>query len=134
MFARYLGLANAIYLFAYLFVKAYSLTCEGHWESSSVPITDGYFGRIDLPKETNNFPKVACPFETYKQSCYFSKSSKEAKSLEQRYWKLNNSNCVEFESKTVLNLFRGRKIVFIGDSVLLQTMQTLVCRLYSKGI
>ena len=86
-----------------------------------------YTGSTDSAIE---WRKNACPAEVIQHSCHFHGNNDRLDELENRHWVSNDPNCPEFWPLEFLLAFRNKRIVFYGDSVMLQLWTYIVCSLH----
>jgi hypothetical protein len=87
---------------------------------SSDSYNNGCFARTE---ERNQWHDFACPVETTTQNCYFQRMSARSKLLEN----IQFPYVVSDFAAPLLKLFKGRKVLFIGDSLMTQFYQSLIC-------
>lgn len=119
--------------------------CQGHWETlpsmeqQPYPIKAGR-----TPKQANNSALgylpwdqpwfwEACPSQTTLHSCHFHSNKTHADLLERRIWVTNDPLCLEFSPFEFLEQLRDRRVIMVGDSLLTQLWQVLVCALHGSA-
>ncbi len=125
--------------------------CDGDWHQqdsllSSVSTTISTYGNYALnasrtsydPKNAlqtfANFAREACPAQQAAYTCYYTQPDKRQhwEMLERRqYIPHNTSTCHPFTPHKFLHLLKNRRLLLLGDSVMGQTWESLVCALYN---
>ena len=119
--------------------------CEGAWQNSN-PVLDAeepdafetisgsvHSARIKYTGTNASFiswRKHACPAEVIQHSCHFHGNNDRLDELENRHWVTKDPKCPEFWPLEFLLAFRNKRIVFYGDSVMLQLWVYIVCSLH----
>lgn len=91
-----------------------------------------YGFRFNYNQTTNfeeNWKAFSCPFESIAHNCYVGESDR-ARRVENRIWLTHDKNCKPFHPADFLSSLRGRHLYFMGDSVMMQVWQNLMCTLY----
>ena len=115
--------------------------CDGTWiDTKDSPHEGDYkihgsraiFSKKNVTLSIETFLKEACPAQRAAFTCYFSTDNiQRAILLEKRYFiPMNNEQCKPFLPLTFLQLLRNRRVVLVGDSIMSQIWESLVCTLY----
>jgi hypothetical protein len=85
-----------------------------------------------IEADLKEYFQQACPSESLLHACYFHKSRNrlQTKSLEYRLYFPTNPTCDQFNPTLFLDTIRHRRIIMIGDSVMSQIFNSLLCSLY----
>ena len=89
---------------------------------------------VHISKSVHKFLREACPAQQAGYSCYYTDTNDEErpKILEQRrFIPYNSSTCHPFTPHKFLHLLKNRRLLLLGDSVMGQTWESLVCALYN---
>ena len=104
------------------------------------------FDRHDIPSSVKRFVRDACPAQQASYTCYYQSGGGKTsgrgndknrpKLLEHRHFIPNNPNsCSPFHPLEFLKMIAHRRILMLGDSMMGQTWESLVCSLYKlEGI
>lgn len=119
---------------------------EGSWTTASsleeLPYVPDVLARSvytpnDVQRGERDWLDHACPAQAMIYSCYYHEGHPEhklprdrAKRLELRRFHPSNAQCLPFLSSRFLNLIANRRVLLLGDSILSQLWQTLVCALH----
>lgn len=121
------------------------LYCQGHWETLRSMEQHPYPIRAGrTPKQANNTELgykpwdqpwfwEACPAQTTLHSCHFHGNKTHADLLERRVWVTTDPSCMEFTPLEFLELLRDRRLIILGDSLITQLWQSLVCALHGTA-
>ncbi|RYH20751.1 hypothetical protein EON65_22520 [archaeon] len=141
---------NWIILFALIFiileaVQAFIRCDSGNWEQVA-PIdksNHGSYARSPMTpvaeqKGEKEWESFACPSQALQYSCYYHEGNNNATDgksrayeVEYRRFKPSNAACLDFHPFDFLSAIKNRNILLLGDSVVNQVFQTLLCDLNS---
>jgi hypothetical protein len=122
-----------------------NVLCGGHWETLQSMEQHSYSIKAGrTPKQANNSVLgytpwnqpwfwEACPTQTTLHSCHFHSNKTHADLLERRVWVTHDASCLEFAPLEFLQLLRDRRLIIIGDSLLTQLWQVLICALHGTA-
>jgi len=116
---------------------------EGHWalvEDYSVPFPTHYarakFDQSDRKGSEQLFLDSACKTQVLFYSCYYLEGFEDnrfppgrAKNIEYTRWKSSDANCVNPLPSDFLRMIENRKVLFLGDSIMMQIYMTFLCHL-----
>ena len=97
------------------------------------PAADRAFG-IDVKDAEARWARDACPFEETRHNCFFFGQPNAGEVARRALGMLGTTNRTSRSSSSTASLLaalRGRRIHFVGDSVLRQLCQAVMCRLRS---
>ena len=126
-------------LFGIVGVRGY---CEGQWVDTTPSPPQRYrpfASRRSSDENTSLYDRSiawmasACPLEEQRHSCYFNSNDlgNRAQLLEDRFWKPDQNDCLQYLPSHFLESVAGRNIVLYGDSTMAQVWTALVCSIYS---
>lgn len=109
----------------------------GTWTSSAPPVSSFVMSssrvrNYNEDEERNKeWLQNACSVQVVQFSCYYRAMDNDTivSSIENRHWKSNDPDCRPFWPLDVLESFRNKKILFLGDSLVAQMYMSLVCSL-----
>ena len=121
---------------AWIFMSLFYYTiiserCDGEWIDESDTI-DAYFvpaGNASW-RDSMTWLRTACETEMTSHSCYWKGETEKAQRLEKRRFSPHDPiTCHPFSPNDFLSLLKGRRLLFIGDSLSSQIFASLICAL-----
>lgn len=95
---------------------------------------DRYIGSFARTNNRMTWFIDACPVEVIFRACYLDVSQEHAILSEDRTFQTTECDLDKFKPETFLERSRSKKLLFIGDSLSLQTWIAIVCSLHSTEI
>lgn len=72
--------------------------------------------------------QTACPIECTRFSSYFRGVPLDhIKELERRFWAPTSTSCIDWSPRRFLKSVKGKSVLLIGDSLMLQVYSSLIC-------
>jgi hypothetical protein len=120
-----------------LIAPAASSSCGegGHWtEAETTPRVKASRISLAVPKgnqvkeREKQWLESACPVQTVMHSCHAHGDIDRAKSLERRTWvPVDKTTCAPFSADDFMRALQDRRLLFYGDSVMMQLFTAVVC-------
>ena len=113
-------------------------TYGGLWDGREWHIADKWNSALEGGRGSYNDSSTwfnsACATQMTHQSCFWTGDTSRAKSLTERVFKpFNEKGCRNFYPFDFLKLLKGRTLLFLGDSVSFQIVNSLVCAVYKHA-
>lgn len=102
----------------------------GVWQDSEVaePSYSIHFATANS-SDPELWRRQACANQYTGQSCFWKGDRQRAERLLRRRWRPDSADCLEFWPHAWLELMRNKRVLFVGDSLMMQVAHSLVCSL-----
>jgi hypothetical protein len=125
-----------VFVLWYVHIVALSVeipSCDGVWVQHDGPKSHRFLGLNRTFEEYgSNYSKILlemCPTETFYYNCFYHGAGDRASSLLNREWLSHDARCEQFDPLKFFEKLRNRNLYMLGDSVMGQNWNALICRL-----